>query len=74
MTLSDEQEQSILNEAAAQARSERQAQENEQTVEAWAARKDRWRLPVRETEADPAVPGTHPSPLGAISWIFPPEG
>lgn len=74
MTMSEDQAQSLLNEAAAQARSERQAQEDGQSVQAWSTRADRWRLPVPETESDPALPGTHRSPLGAISWIFPPQG
>src|SRR5699024_11916974 len=74
MTMSEDQAQSLLNEAAAQARSEQQAQEDGQSVQAWSTRADRWRLPVPETESDPALPGTHRSPLGAISWIFPPQG
>lgn len=74
MTMSEDQAQSLLNEAAAQARSEQQAQETAQNIQTWATRADRWRLPVPETESDPALPGTHPSPLGAISWIFPPQG
>lgn len=74
MTMSEDQAQALLNEAAAQARSELQSQEDGQSAQAWAARADRWRLPVPEMESDPALPGTHSSPLGAISWIFPPEG
>lgn len=74
MVLSEEQAQAMLNETVAQARSERAMSEVEQTAQTWAERSDRWRLPVPETEADPALPGTHPSPLGAISWLFPAQG
>lgn len=74
MSPNEEQAQSVLNEASAAARTELQQQELDASSQTWAARKDRWRLPVPETEADPALPGTHRSPLGAISWIFPAAG
>lgn len=63
-----------LNEARAQALSEREWERTLREGAAWRSDPERWRLEVPEQEADPADPQTHPSPLGAISWMFPRTG
>lgn len=60
-----------LNETRAQALTEREWERTLREAAAWRSDPERWRLPVPEQEADPANPQTHPSPLGAISWLFP---
>lgn len=71
MEMSPEQVQAMLNEGWSMSVSEGREARETLDAETWAARGDRWRLPVPEQETDPAEPETHDSPLRAISWIFP---